>query len=239
MRKLKLLLLKKNETDEIKIFGIHVVRSLFHLACFVTGLVYSFAQPRFLNVDVWSFVFMLSGLALTIDAFVFAFFKKIKKAWPFVYILDALFSALLMYQTGQTFFAFLFLMWLFSVTSAGVQFSIRAVVLQGLFCSFLLTWLVLLAPAFREFQNHPLFLLNNALLFGAGLSGAFFGPYLSSLIRPIAQSLKRGREALAFQNALDSLKDIMKLSPGEKAPPWMNSLKEEVENLEKISKKAR
>lgn len=151
----------------------HFFRCFFHFFCFITGLIYSFAQPLFLNFEVWTFVYSLSSIALTFDAVIFIFYKRFK-LWEWAYALDALFVALLIFQTGYVFFAFLFLIWLFQIIFAGLQFHFKGALLQGAWISFLLTWLTLLSPHFNDFQSQSFF-INNVILFVTAIVGGFIG----------------------------------------------------------------
>ena len=151
-------------------FWTHCFRSVFHFFCFAAGLVYSFAQPFFLNVDVWVFIYSFSGLALVLDAVVFILNKNFKKWW-FVYAFDALFTALLIYQTGHTFFAFLYLVWLGQILCAGLQFQFKGALLQGFWISCLMAWVVLLSPYFKSFNITSFFINNMSLIVAALLSG--------------------------------------------------------------------
>ena len=152
------------------LFSIHGTRSFVHFCLILTGLVYSFAQPLFLNSEVWTYVYCVGGAALFIDAFIFVFYRA-WRGWALLYVLDAFFIGLVLYKTGYTFFPYLYFYWLMSIVFAGWQFDFKGAVLQGLWISCLFTWLVFLSPHFKSMETSLFFLHHLCLLATAALSG--------------------------------------------------------------------
>ena len=166
---------------------INIFRSLFHVSLFVIGLAYAFAQPAFLNAEVWVFIYSLAGTVLVFDACIFIFQKEWKtwfvKIWPALYCFDALLVALIMYRTGYVFFGFLSFIWLAHILSAGLQFQYKGALLQGLWTSCLFTWVHFVSPHFSSVDG-SFFALHNFIFlfmaFSAGFMGAYFYPLASS-----------------------------------------------------------
>ena len=229
------------------VLWLHLLRSFFHVFCLMTGLIYSFAQPRFLNVEVWTWIYSLAGLALALDALVFINYNK-WKSWNLVYAADAFFIFLMIYKTGYVFFPFLFLFWLFQVMSAGLQFSFRGALFQGIWISFLFTWLILISPHFSEWSysegsNIWFFILNHLALFAAVALGGFAGhcfkgvdvfhrvsDFFKSLVRP-DEDLNLG---VQFKKECgQTLARIQKtLKSKTKEKDWLKDLQEDVDHLD-------
>ena len=166
----------------VQTLWINIFRSVFHASVFVIGLTYAFLQPSFLNTEVWIFIYSLAGLALICDSYIFIFQKEFK-SWPVIYFFDALFVALIMYRTGYVFFGFLSFVWLMHILFAGLQFQYKGSLLQGLWTSFLFTWVHFISPHFVSVDG-VFFALNNFIFllmaFSAGFMGAYFYPWISS-----------------------------------------------------------
>lgn len=164
---------------------INIFRSLFHISLFVTGLVYAFAQPSFLNAEVWVFIYSLVGIVMIFDAVIFIFHKQLKSVniWPVIYGLDALLISLIMYRTGYVFFGLLSFMWLVHILFAGLQFQYKGSFLQGLWTSCLFTWVHFVSPHFSSLDVR-FFALNNVIFllmaFSAGFMGSLFFPWVFS-----------------------------------------------------------
>jgi len=176
----------------MKTLWVNTFRSVFHASLLVTGLVYAFLQPAFLNTEVWVFIYSLTGLALVCDSYIFIFQKEFK-AWPFIYFFDALFVALIMYRTGYVFFGFLSFVWLMHILFAGLQFQYKGSLLQGLWTSCLFTWIHFISPHFTSVDEKFFGLYNFLFLlmaFSAGFMGAYFYPWISSF-RNLYWSMKR------------------------------------------------
>ncbi len=161
---------------------VNIFRSLFHVSLFVMGLAYAFAQPSFLNAEVWVFIYSLAGVALIFDALIFIFQKEFK-AWPIIYCFDALFVALIMYRTGYVFFGALSFIWLIHILFAGLQFQYKGSLLQGLWTSCVFTWVHFISPHFSSIDG-VFFAFNNFLFllmaFSAGFMGTYFYQWISS-----------------------------------------------------------
>ena len=229
---------------------IHCLRSFFHVICLMTGLIYSFIQPEFLNSEVWVSIYILSGLILTLDSF--AFIVRKKELWPYVYFFDALFVFSLIYVTGYAFFAFLFLVWLLQTAFAGMQFHFKGALLQGLWISCLLTWVVLLSPHFAGGEMLS-FSINSTILFiTAGISGlvGYYFKTFNLLSRfkfwrsfknlfhnniknsdPLRNNILHNIEE--FQSSVAQIKKIIHAQDVHAVNnKWMIELKDEVEDLD-------
>ena len=177
-------------------FLVHIVRSLFHLLFFITGLAYSFYQPLFLNFEVWTFIYCISGVALSIDTYIFLVNKKFNR-WMVIHFLDALFIALIIYKTGYLLFTFFYFTWLCTIVSAGLQFRLKGALLQGLWVSCLFSLVQLLSPQF-ETMSTIFFILNTSIVFvTVGLSAwmgcryRLFKKLLRFLLSPILKFLDK------------------------------------------------
>lgn len=156
-------------------FFIHACRSVFHFSVLMTGLIYTFIQPFFLNFEVWSFVYLISAAVLIADAFVFIFYKHFKH-WMALHLMDALFISLILYKTGFVFFNFLYSIWILGILLAGFQFQFKGAFIQALWVSSLLTWLNFVSPHFE--MTNMIFTVNHLALFlVAGLGGLIGSRY--------------------------------------------------------------
>ena len=210
---------------------VNIFRSLFHISLFMMGLVYAFAQPSFLNAEVWVFIYSLAGIAMVFDAFIFIFQKKIKSLniWPVIYGFDALFVSLIMYRTGYVFFGLLSFIWLVHILFAGLQFQYKGSFLQGLWTSCLFTWVHFVSPHFSS-VDFRFFALNNVLFlfmaFSAGFMGFFFYPWLSSF-RKFYGKIQRSWTHPLRRFQWDLFLDIEKYPP-RREPLNINELVREV-----------
>ena len=152
---------------------IHGCRSFFHFLILATGIFYAFVQPLFLNVDVWTFIYVVSAFVLAIDAYVLFFYKQFK-AWKALYFIDALFIALVLYKTGFVFFNFLYTIWLMSILLVGFQFRFLGAFAQAFWVSFLFAWLNILSPHFEQ-MSLTFFCVNSFVLFLMACISGFIG----------------------------------------------------------------
>ena len=203
---------------------INIFRSLFHASLFVMGLAYAFAQPSFLNSEVWVFIYSLAGVALIFDTVVFIFQKEFK-AWPAIYCFDALLISLIMYRTGYVFFGFLSFVWLAHILFAGLQFQYKGSLLQGLWTSCLFTWVHFISPHFSSVDG-VFFALNNFLFllmaFAAGFMGTYFYQWVSSfqylylkMQRSLTHPLRRFRWDIFLDSEEESFSHQEKLNINE------------------------
>ena len=186
-------------------FLVHIFRSLFHFLFFVIGLAYSFYQPLFLNFEVWTFVYCLSGMALAIDTYIFLLNKKFNQ-WMAVHFLDALFIALFIYKTGYLLLTPFYLVWLCTIVSAGLQFRLKGALLQGLWVSCLFSSVQLLSPHFEQ-MSILFFTLNTGMIFVTVALSAWMGcryqlfkKLLQFLLSPILKFFRerRGMATILF-----------------------------------------
>ena len=152
----------------------HAFRSLTHVSLFCLGIFYAFSIPYFLNAEVWVYIYTVAGCFLVSDAIV-AFKDNKKNLWPLLYALDALFVALIIYKTGYIFLNVLLSVWLLHILFAGIQYSWKAALLQGLWTSILWTGVQFFSAHF-EALNFELFTFNSFLI----LSWSVFCSFTSS-----------------------------------------------------------
>ena len=145
---------------------------------------YAFSVPYFLNAEVWVYVYTVAGCFLVADAII-ALTNHKKNLWPVLYAFDALFIALIIYKTGYIFFNVLLTIWLLHILFVGIQYSWRAVLLQGLWTSVLWTGVQLLSVRF-EHLNWEFFTFYSFLI----LSFSIFCVFISSLKHRIISSIQ-------------------------------------------------
>ena len=158
-----------------RFFFVQVLRALTHGVLICGFVLYQFAQPLFLNADVWVAVYMVFFVCLSVDFFCFYFYDFLKKRG---FLQDGLFVLDALLMTGGFYYlslpvlsSALVFVYLLQIISAGFAGGYRGAFSQGILVSALFSWMIVLAP--QAYGDSVLyFILNNVFFLTAcGLGG--------------------------------------------------------------------
>ncbi len=161
-----------------RFFLVQCLHSMCHALLLIGFIFYQFAQPLFLNSDVFVFVYLCLFVALSIDFLYFYFYDKIKSTyfWFGLFLLfDVVWMTVCLNSVQPVLSYALIFLYLLSIVSAGLMGGYKWAFAQGLWVSILFSWLLIINPLAGDQSLVLSFVLNNvAFLSVAGLSG-FFG----------------------------------------------------------------
>ena len=187
---------------------ISAVRLGFHISILLIILGFQALQPEFVNADVLFPVYILMGVAFTIQSIYLIYFDRALNSWPvtaFLFFFESAFITGLIYFTGVNQSIFLFL-YLVNIILCGFVFQRRGANVLAMWTSFLFSFLMIMGP---ELKGHALFFavgLNNVAFFAvAGLAG-----YLSEQLDFMGRSLEaQGKDLRALRNLQAIIVDNM------------------------------
>ena len=169
-----------------KFFFIHCVLAGVRSLLLLGFVFYQFTQPLFLNATTWVFAYLFLFSAFSVDFVYFYFHEKIKRKpvwhWAFL-LLDGLWITLCLSPVLPWLHSVLIFVYMLQIFSAGVMGHYKGAFLQGLWVSFLFSWILILTPAGGGSEHSLLFsfLLNNlGFMAVAGLSG-FLGSFINKM----------------------------------------------------------
>lgn len=187
---------------------ISAVRLGFHISILLIILGFQALQPEFVNADVLFPVYILMGVAFTIQSIYLIYFDRALNSWPvtaFLFFFESAFITGLIYFTGVNQSIFLFL-YLVNIILCGFVFQRRGANVLAMWTSFLFSFLMIMGP---ELKGQALFFavgLNNVAFFAvAGLAG-----YLSEQLDFMGRSLEaQGKDLRALRNLQAIIVDNM------------------------------
>lgn len=187
---------------------ISAVRLGFHISILLIILGFQALQPEFVNADVLFPVYILIGVAFTIQSIYLIYFDRALNSWPvtaFLFFFESAFITGLIYFTGVNQSIFLFL-YLVNIILCGFVFQRRGANVLAMWTSFLFSFLMIMGP---ELKGQALFFavgLNNVAFFAvAGLAG-----YLSEQLDFMGRSLEaQGKDLRALRNLQAIIVDNM------------------------------
>lgn len=187
---------------------ISAVRLGFHISILLIILGFQALQPEFVNADVLFPVYILMGVAFTIQSIYLIYFDRALNSWPvtaFLFFFESAFITGLIYFTGVNQSIFLFL-YLVNIILCGFVFQRRGANVLAMWTSFLFSFLMITGP---ELKGQALFFavgLNNVAFFAvAGLAG-----YLSEQLDFMGRSLEaQGKDLRALRNLQAIIVDNM------------------------------
>lgn len=187
---------------------ISAVRLGFHISILLIILGFQALQPEFVNADVLFPVYILMGVAFTIQSIYLIYFDRALNSWPvtaFLFFFESVFITGLIYFTGVNQSIFLFL-YLVNIILCGFVFQRRGANVLAMWTSFLFSFLMIMGP---ELKGQALFFavgLNNVAFFAvAGLAG-----YLSEQLDFMGRSLEaQGKDLRALRNLQAIIVDNM------------------------------
>ena len=163
-----------------KFFLIHCFFTSIHSVLLLGFVCYQFRQPLFLNSRVWVFVYLFLFLSFSIDFIYFYFYEKMKNKatyyWVFLFT-DTVLMTVCLSIVIPVLYPVLVFIYMCHIVSAGILGQYKGAFAQGLFVSFLFSWILILNPEGAGAGDSLIlsFLLNNVgFMVVAGLSG-FFG----------------------------------------------------------------
>ncbi len=159
-------------------FIVQCLHSAVHGLLLLGFVFYQFAQPLFLNSDIWVFAYLCLFVSLSVDFVYFYFYDKIKSKiflCGLFLLFDALWMTWCLSAILPALYSVLVFVYLLEIASAGLIGGYRWAFTQGLWVSLLFSWVLILNPLKLDQPIILSFILNNiAFLATAGLSG-FFG----------------------------------------------------------------
>ena len=165
-------------------FLVQCIHATVHGVLLLGFILYQFAQPFFLNSEVWVVAYWCLFASLSLDFIYFYFHDQVKKhplLCSLFLLFDSIWMTICLSGAIPVLYSILIFVYLLQIASAGLIGGYKWAFVQGLWVSALFSWvLIFFQPSVYHSLTIPFALNNIAFILVAGLSG-FLGQELKQL----------------------------------------------------------